>query len=164
MTTKSKIKRVRWMAALTLALLFLTLAEQPILPRLLPMWVSEVNPIISDRQAEWEETFSIIFILLYVILFICIVVFFVRMLRGLKQGKIFVPGNARWLYIGALLPLPIILYRGMILFFLFGGNSVSIGAFVGDVCHNLTLFSGITLMALLYDVATDVSEENQLTV
>lgn len=32
------------------------------------------------------------------------------------------------------------------------------------ICNNLAMFSGITLMALLYDVATDVSEENQLTV
>ena len=163
MTTKSKIKRVRWMATLTLALLFLTLAG-PLLPQLLPMWVSEVNPIIADCQAEWEETFSIIFILLYVILFICIVVFFVRLFRGLKQGKIFVPGNARWLYVGAFLPLPILFYKAMLLFFLFGGSSVSVVVFVSDVSHNLTLFSGITLMALLYDIATDVSEENQLTV
>ena len=163
MTTKGKIKRVRWMAALTLALLFLTLAEQPILPRLLPMWVSEVNPIISDRQAEWEETFSIIFILLYVILFVCLVVFFVRLFRGLKQGKIFVPGNARWLYIGALLPLPIILYRGMYLI-LYGCSSLSTTVFVSSLIQKLALFSTFTLMALLYDIATDVSEENQLTV
>ncbi|MBR5689147.1 MAG: DUF2975 domain-containing protein [Prevotella sp.] len=163
MTTKGKIKRVRWMAALTLALLFLTLAEQPILPRLLPMWVSEVNPIISDRQAEWEETFRIIFILLYVILFVCLVVFFVRLFRGLKQGKIFVPGNARWLYIGALLPLPIILYRGMYLI-LYGCSSLSTTVFVSSLIQKLALFSTFTLMALLYDIATDVSEENQLTV
>ena len=161
MTTKSKIKRVRWMAALTLALLFLSLASPffGILSVLMPGF----DGINRDRAAEWEGICSIIFVLLYVILFVCLVVFFVRLFRGLKQGKIFVPGNARWLYIGALLPLPIILYRGMYLI-LFGGPSLLTTFFVSSLVQQLALFSAFTLMALLYDVATDVSEENQLTV
>ena len=162
MTTKSKIKRVRWMAALTLALLFLSLAS-PFFDRFLPIWMPGFDGINRDRAVEWEGICSIIYVLLYVILFVCLVVFFVRLFRGLKQGKIFVPGNARWLYIGALLPLPIILYRGMYLI-LFGGPSLSTTIFVSSLVQKLALFSAFTLMALLYDIATDVSEENQLTV
>lgn len=162
MTTKSKIKRVRWMAALTLTLLFLSLAS-PFFGKFLSVWMPGFDGINRDRAAEWEGICSIIFVLLYVILFVCLVVFFVRLFRGLKQGKIFVPGNARWLYIGALLPLPIILYRGMYLI-LFGGPSLLTTFFVSFLVQQLALFSAFTLMALLYDVATDVSEENQLTV
>lgn len=150
------------MAALTLTLLFLSLAS-PFFGNFLSVWMPGFDGINRDRAAEWEGICSIIFVLLYVILFVCLVVFFVRLFRGLKQGKIFVPGNARWLYIGALLPLPIILYRGMYLI-LFGGPSLLTTFFVSSLVQQLALFSAFTLMALLYDVATDVSEENQLTV
>ena len=163
MTTKSKIKRVRWMAALTLALLFLSIAS-PIFMQIMPVWLPNVSHDNPGSLKEWEGVIHLIYAGLHLILFACIVVFFVRMLRGLGRGKIFVPGNARWLYIGAWLPLPIIFLRLTNLFFINGGSPLALTALVTSLFNNLAMFSGITLMALLYDIATDVSEENQLTV
>ena len=163
MTTKSKIKRVRWMAALTLVLLFLSNAT-PLFLRFLAAWMPEFSGVDDSRASEWEGICSIIYVLLYAILFVCIVVFFVRLFRGLKHGKFFVPGNARWLYIGALSPFPLLFYRAMFIFFLFGASPLAVASFVMQMFSSLYTFSAFTLMALLYDIATDVSEENQLTV
>ena len=48
--------------------------------------------------------------------------------------------------------------------FVNGCSGLAIAVLWSQSWRNLTMFSAITLMALLYDVATDVSEENQLTV
>lgn len=90
--------------------------------------------------------------------------FFVRLFRGLGRGKIFVPGNARWLYAGACVPIVTLIYRLVYMCFLNGCSGLAMAVLWSQSWHNLTMFSAITLMALLYDVATDVSEENQLTV
>lgn len=163
MTTKMKMKRVRWTAALTLALLLMSLAS-PLLMRFLPTWLPDFDPIVYNRPAEWEGVFDLIYVFLILLLFVCIAVFFVRLFRGLKQGKIFVPGNARWLYVGALLPIISLIYRAVSMLFLHGASGLAVAAFITSVNYNVALFLAITLMALLYDVATDVSEENQLTV
>ena len=162
MTTKSKMKRVRWMAGLTLALLFLLLTS-PILYQILPAFMPEFDAVFPNRP-EWEGIIELVFVLVHLIFFCCFVVFFVRLFRGLKHGKIFVPGNARWLYVGAWMPLTGIIFRLVHMCLLYGGYSFGLTALVAQTINNLTLFSGITLMALLYDLATDVSEENQLTV
>ena len=94
----------------------------------------------------------------------CFFVFFVRLFRGLGRGKIFVPGNARWLYAGAWVPIVTLIYRLVYMCFVNGCSGLAMAVLWSQSWHNLTLFSAITLMALLYDVATDVSEENQLTV
>ena len=86
------------------------------------------------------------------------------MLRGLGRGKIFVPGNARWLYIAAWLPIFMLSYRIFYVCFVQGGSGLTVAFLCTQSWHNLAMFLAITLMALLYDIATDVSEENQLTV
>ena len=163
MTTKMKMKRVRWTAALTLALLLLSLSS-PLIYRLLPAFMPEFDAVFPNLPSEWEGIIDLAFVLVHLIFFCCFVVFFVRLFRGLKHGKIFVPGNARWLYVGAWMPLTGIIFRLVHMCLLSGGYSFGLTALVAQTINNLTLFSGITLMALLYDVATDVSEENRLTV
>ena len=162
MTTKSKMKRVRWMAGMTLALLFLSLTS-PILYQILPAFMPEFDAVFPN-QPEWEGILELVCVLVHLLLFSCFIVFFVRLFRGLKKGKIFVIGNARWLYVGAWLPVTSIIYRFAYTCLIAGGYNLTLTALVAEALYNLALFSGITLMALLYDVATDVSEENQLTV
>jgi len=163
MTTKTKMKRVRWLAGLTLALLFLSLSS-PLIYRILPAFMPEFDAVFSNLNPEWEGIIELVFVLAHLLFLCCFVVFFVRLFRGLKHGKIFVPGNARWLYVGAWLPLTGIIFRLVHMCLLSGGYRFALTALVAQTIHNLTLFSGITLMALLYDLATDVSEENRLTV
>ncbi len=159
----SKVKRIRWMAALTLILLFLSLLT-PFFLRLLPPTIPNVEPMFTDPSPEWEGTINLIYILLVSLLNACFFVFFVCMLRGLGRGKIFVPGNARWLYVGAWVPIVTLLYRVVYMCLMSGCSGMAIAVLCAQSWHNLTLFLGVTLMAQLYDVATDVSEENQLTV
>ena len=163
MTSKSKVKRIRWMAALTLLLLFLSFLT-PFFLRLLPSAIPNVEPTFANLSPAWEGAIDLIFILLVSLLNACLFVFFVRMLRGLGRGKIFVPGNARWLYVGAWVPIVTLIYRVVYMCLMSGCSGMAIAVLCAQSWHNLTLFLGITLMALLYDVATDVSEENQLTV
>lgn len=151
------------MAALTLILLLLSLAS-PIFLRIVPNWLPDISLDNPGPLRDWEGEINLIYAGLHLILYACIVVFFVRMLRGLGRGKIFVPGNARWLYVGAWVPISTIAFRVTYMFFLYGCSGVTIVAEGVLIFNNLAMFSGITLMALLYDVATDVSEENQLTV
>ena len=163
MTTKTKMKRVRWMAGLTLALLLLTLSS-PILYQILPTFMPEFDAVFPNPPSEWDGIISLAFVLVQLLLFSCFVVFFVRLFRGLKHGKIFVPGNACWLYAGAWLPVNSFIFKFAYTCLISGGSNIALTALVAQTLHNLALFSGVTLMALLYDVATDVSEENQLTV
>ena len=163
MTTKTKMKRVRWMAGLTLALLLLTLSS-PILYQILPTFMPEFDAVFPNPPSEWDGIISLAFVLVQLLLFSCFVVFFVRLFRGQKHGKIFVPGNACWLYAGAWLPVNSFIFKFAYTCLISGGSNIALTALVAQTLHNLALFSGVTLMALLYDVATDVSEENQLTV
>lgn len=157
------MKRVRWMAGLTLALLFLSLTS-PLIYQILPAFMPEFDALFPNQSSEWEGIVDLAFVLVHLLLFSCFIVFFVRLFRGLKQGKIFVPGNARWLYAGAWLPVISIIYRFTNMCLFHGGYNLALTALVAQTLYNLALFSGVTLMALLYDVATDVSEENRLTV
>ena len=163
MTTKAKMKRVRWLAGLTLVLLLLALAS-PIYYRILPAFMPEFDAVFPNLPSEWEGIIELVFVLVQLLLFSCFVVFFVRLFRGLRHGKIFVLGNARWLYVGAWLPVNSIIFRLAHTCLISGGYNIALTALVAQALYNLALFSGVTLMALLYDVATDVSEENQLTV
>lgn len=163
MTSNTKVKRIRWMAALTLILLFLSLLS-PILLRVMPKWLPDISIENPGPLMKWGDEIQLIYAGLHLIMYACIVVFFVRMLHGLGRGKIFVPGNARWLYIGAWIPITNIAFAVTFMFFLYGCSGVAIVAQFVSIFYNLAMFSAITLMALLYDVATDVSEENQLTV
>lgn len=124
----------------------------------------EFDAVFSNLNPEWEGIIDLVFVLAHLLFFCCFLVFFVRLFRGLNHGKIFVPGNARWLYAGAWLPLTGIIFQLVHICLISGGYSLILTALVAQTIHNLALFSCITLMALLYDVATDVSEENQLTV
>ena len=110
MTSKSKVKRIRWMAALTLILMFMSLISPFLLP-LIPPFLNEFNPVFETLSPTWKMIIVMIYVLVILFLNACIVVFFVRMLRGLGRGKIFVPGNARWLYIAAWLPIFMLSYR-----------------------------------------------------
>lgn len=150
------------MAGLTLALLFLSLLT-PFFLRLLPPSIPDGCPAFAIHP-EWEGAISLIFLLLVCLFNACFFVFFVRLFRGFGQGKIFVPGNARWLYAGAWVPIVTLIYRLVYICFVNGCSGLAMVVLWSQSWHNLTLFSAITLMALLYDVATDVSEENQLTV
>ena len=150
------------MAGLTLALLFLSLL-MPFFLRLLPPSIPDGCPAFAIHP-EWEGAISLIFLLLVCLFNACFFVFFVRLFRGLGRGKIFVPGNARWLYAGAWVPIVTLIYRLVYMCFVNGCSGLAMAVLWSQSWHNLTLFSAITLMALLYDVATDVSEENQLTV
>ena len=163
MTTKSKFTRVKWIAALTLILLFLSLLT-PFFLRLLPPTLPGAMPMFETLSAEWKGAIDLVFLLLVSLLNACFFVFFVRLFRGVNRGKIFVPGNARWLYAGAWTPIVTLIYRLVYMCFVNGCSGLAMTVLWSQSWHNLTLFSGITLMALLYDVATDVSEENQLTV
>ena len=163
MTSKSKVKRIRWMAALTLILMFMSLIS-PFLLHLIPPFLNEFNPVFKTLSQTWKGIIDMIYVLVILFLNACIVVFFVRMLRGLGRGKIFVPGNARWLYIAAWLPIFMLSYRIFYMCLVEGGSRFAVTVLSTQSWHNLAMFSAITLMALLYDVATDVSEENQLTV
>lgn len=163
MTTNSKVKRIRWMAALTLILLFLSLLT-PFFLRLLPPTLPDAKPMFETLSPEWKGAIDLAFILIVLLFNAFIFVFFIRLLRGLGRGKIFVPGNARWLYAGAWLPIFTLTYRVLNMCFLEGGSGLAISVMCSQSWHNLAFFSAITLMALLYDMATDVSEENQLTV
>ena len=163
MTTKTKMKRVRWLASLTLALLFLAILS-PFFLRLLPPTLPDVEPVFQTLSPAWEGTINIIYVLVILFLNACLFVFFIRLFRGIKHGKIFVPGNARWLYIAAWLPIFMLSYRIFYVCFMQGGSGLTVAVLCSQSWHSLAVFSAITLMALLYDVATDVSEENQLTV
>lgn len=163
MTSISKVKRIRWIAALTLALLFLSLLT-PFFLRLLPPAIPNVEPAFEPLSSEWKGAIDLIFIILVCLFNACYFVFFARLFRGINKGKIFVPGNARWLYIGAWVPIVTLLYRVVYMFLIQGASGLAIAVLCAQSWNNLTLFFGVTLMALLYDVATDVSEENQLTV
>ena len=151
------------MAGLTLALLFLSLTS-PLIYQILPAFMPEFDALFPNQSSEWEGIIDLAFVLVHLLLFSCFVVFFVRLFRGLKHGKIFVPGNACWLYAGAWLPVISIIYRFTNMCLFHGGYNLALAALVAQTLYNLALFSGVTLMALLYDVATDVSEENRLTV
>ena len=150
------------MAGLTLALLFLSILT-PFFLRLLPPSIPDGCPAFAIHP-EWEGAISLIFLLLVCLFNACYFVFFVRLLRGINKGKMFVPGNARWLYAGAWVPIVTLLYRVVYMLVVQGGSRLAIAVLCAQSWNNLTLFFGVTLMALLYDVATDVSEENQLTV
>ena len=163
MTSKSKVKRIRWMAALTLILLFLSLLT-PFFLRLLPPTLPGAMPMFETLSTKWQGAIDLAFILLVCLFNACFFVFFVRLFRGLGRGKIFVPGNARWLYAGAWVPIVTLIYRLVYMCFVNGCSGLAMAVLWSQSWHNLTMFSAITLMALLYDVATDVSEENQLTV
>lgn len=163
MTTKRKMKRVRWLAGLTLSLLFLTLLA-PFFSRLLPPSLPVVGPMFANISLEWERAINFFFFLALLLFNACFFVFFVRLFRGLNRGKIFVPNNARWLYVGAWLPIVTLIYRVVSMLLVQGGSGLAVAVLCTQSWHNFTLFSGITLMALLYDVATDVSEENQLII
>ncbi len=164
MTSKSKVNRVRWMAGLTLALLFLSLL-MPFFLRLLPPTLPNVEPTFEPLSPEWKGAIDFIFIILACLFNACYFVFFVRLLRGINKGKMFVPGNARWLYVGAWVPIVTLLYRFLCMFLIQGGSGLAVAIVIcAQLWKGLAIFFGITLMALLYDMATDVSEENQLTV
>ena len=163
MPTNRKVKRIRWMAALTLILMFMSLIS-PFLLHLIPPFLNEFNPVFKTLSPTWKGIIDMIYVLVILFLNACIVVFFVRMLRGLGRGKIFVPGNARWLYIAAWLPVFMLSYRIFYVCFVQGGSGLTVAFLCTQSWHNLAMFLAITLMALLYDIATDVSEENQLTV
>lgn len=160
---KNKITRVRWLAALTLALLFFSFLT-PFFLRLLPPGLPSTRLTPTPLFLEWEGAINLIFLLVVSLLNACFFVFFLRLFRGINRGKIFVPGNARWLYVGAWVPIVTLIYRVVYMCFVRGTSGLAVAVLAAQSWHNLTLFSGITLMALLYDVATDVSEENQLTV
>ena len=163
MPTNRKVKRIRWMAALTLILLFMSLLT-PFFLRLLPPTLPGAMPMFETLSTKWKGAIDLIFLLLVCLFNACFFVFFVRLFRGLGRGKIFVPGNARWLYAGAWLPVTSIIFRFAYTCLISGGSNLALTALVAQALYNLALFSGIMLMALLYDVATDVSEENRLTV
>lgn len=151
------------MAALTLILLFLSLLT-PFFLRLLPPTMPNVEPAFATLSPEWKGAIDLVFLLFVSLLNACFFVFFIRLFRGVNRGKIFVPGNARWLYVGAWVPIVTLIYRLIYMCFVNGCSSLAIAVLWAESWHGLAMFSGITLMALLYDVATDVSEENQLTV
>ena len=157
------MKRVRWLAGLTLALLFLSLSS-PVLYQILPTFMPKFDAVFPNQPSEWDGIIALAFVLVQLLLFSCFVVFFFRLFRGLKHRKIFVPGNDRWLYAGAWLPLIGVVFKFAYTCLISGGSNFALTALVVQTFSNLALFSGITLMALLYDVATDVSEENQPTV
>lgn len=164
MTSKSKVNRIRWTAGLTLAFLFLGLLT-PFFVRLLPPTLPNVEPVFEALSPEWKGAIDLIFIILACLFNACYFVFFVRLLRGINKGKMFVPGNARWLYIGAWVPIVTFLYRVVSMLLVQGGSSLAIAVlFCAQLLDCLAIFFGITLIAMLYDMATDVSEENQLTV
>jgi hypothetical protein len=119
---------------------------------------------VKVRIADLIDAEQQIDILLVCLFNACFFVFFVRLFRGLGRGKIFVPGNARWLYAGAWVPIVTLIYRLVYMCFVNGCSGLAMAVLWSQSWHNLTMFSAITLMALLYDVANDVSEENQLTV
>ena len=151
------------MAGLTLALLFLSLLT-PFFLRLLPPKLPVVGPAFGPLSPEWKGAIDLIFIIFVCLFNACFFVFFIRLFRGIGRGKIFVPGNARWLYAGAWVPIVTLIYRLVNMCFVNGCSGLALAVLWSQSWHNLTLFFGITLMAMLYDVATDVSEENQLTV
>ena len=151
------------MAGLTLALLFLSLLT-PFFLRLLPPSIPDGCPAFAIHP-EWEGAISLIFLLLVCLFNACYFVFFARLFRGINKGKMFVPGNARWLYIGAWVPIVTLLYRVVCMLLVQGGSGLAVAVlFCAQLWNSLAIFFGITLMAMLYDMATDVSEENQLTV
>lgn len=158
-----KVKCIRWMAALTLILLFLSFLT-PFFLRLLPPTIPNVEPTFANLSPAWKGAIDLIFILVVSLFNACFFVFFIRMLRGLGRGKIFVPGNARWLYVGAWVPIVTLIYRVVYMCLMSGCSGMAIAVLCAQSWHNLTIFLGITLMAQLYDVAADVSEENQLTI
>ena len=151
------------MAGLTLALLFLSLLT-PFFLRLLPPTLPGAMPMFETLSTKWKGAIDLAFMLLVCLFNTCFFVFFVRLLRGINKGKMFVPGNARWLYIGAWVPIVALLYRVVCMLLVQGGSGLAVAVLCAQSWNNLTLFFGVTLMALLYDMATDVSEENQLTV
>lgn len=152
------------MAGLTLALLFLSLL-MPFFLRLLPPTLPDVGPAFGPLSPEWKGAIDLIFIIFVCLFNACYFVFFVRLLRGINKGKMFVPGNARWLYIGAWVPIVTLLYRVVCMLLVQGGSGLAVAVlFCAQLWNSLAIFFGITLIALLYDMATDVSEENQLTV
>ena len=151
------------MAGLTLALLFLSLLT-PFFLRLLPPTLPGAMPMFETLSTKWKGAIDLAFMLLVCLFNTCFFVFFVRLFRGLGRGKIFVPGNARWLYAGAWVPIVALLYRVVCMLLVQGGSGLAVAVLCAQSWNNLTLFFGVTLMALLYDMATDVSEENQLTV
>lgn len=163
MTSNTKVKRIRWMAALTLILLFLSLLT-PFFLRLLPPTLPGAMPIFETLSTKWQGAIDLAFLLLVCLFNACFFVFFVRLFRGLGRGKIFVPGNARWLYVGACVPIVTLIYRLIYMCFVNGCSGLAMAVLWSQSWKSLAMFSAITLMALLYDVATDVSEENQLTV
>ena len=64
MTSKSKVKRIRWMAGLTLAFLFLGLLT-PFFVRLLPPTLPNVEPVFEALSPEWKGAIDLIFIILF---------------------------------------------------------------------------------------------------
>ena len=95
--------------------------------------------------------------------YLCGVVFFVKMLRGMRGGKVFVPGIVKWLCLAALLGFCESTAGGLMPSeayhwdpHLFIQSLFSPGKYVSLI--------RVLLMALLYRIATEVSEENRLTV
>ena len=95
--------------------------------------------------------------------FLCGMVFFVRILRGLPTGKIFLPGNAKWLYLIAIFAFGYELAMDLIKPEAGGFDSLQTARALLMPMKYVSLIV-IVLMGLFYQVATNVSEENQLTV
>ena len=68
MTTKTKMKRVRWLAGLTLALLLLSLSS-PLIYRLLPAFMPEFDAVMPNLSTDWEGFIDLAFVLMHLIFF-----------------------------------------------------------------------------------------------
>ena len=63
MPTNRKVKRIRWMAALTLILLFMSLLT-PFFLRLLPPTLPGAMPMFETLSTKWKGAIDLIFLFL----------------------------------------------------------------------------------------------------
>ena len=63
MPTNRKVKRIRWMAALTLVLLFMSLLT-PFFLRLLPPTLPGAMPMFETLSTKWQGAIDLAFLLL----------------------------------------------------------------------------------------------------
>ena len=127
---------------------------------ILAVW--NIADLLMYRNVSDYVTFNLM-VVAFALSFLCGLVFFVRILRGLPTGKIFLPGNAKWLYLIAIFVFGYEMAIDLMKPEAGGFDSLQTARALVKPMKYVT-FIVIALMGLFYQAATDVSEENQLTV
>lgn len=119
--------------------------------------------IVFTDASMMKWTTTIVSIVMGLLAYLCGAVFYMKVLRGIRVGKVFVPGGARLLCLVALLSFCSATARELMPAEFGHWDSLTVAQCLLSPGKYVSLIVDL-LMALLYRIATEVSEENRLTV